>query len=79
MIETITSFLISYSVEIGCSGVFIAGVGAYTYFKKQSKKEHKLVFYNITDRIVKAKKTQQVISDRVGGGSSKNGAFFKAS
>jgi len=79
MIETITTFIISYSVEIGCSGAFIAGVGAYQYFKKQGKKEHKLVFWNLTDRVIRSKKIQQQISDRVGGGNSKNGAFFKAS
>ena len=78
MVGAITSFLIEYSVEIACSTLFLGGFGAYNYIKKKGKREHKLVYWNVTDRIVKSKKLQQQISDRAGG-SSKNGTFFKTS
>lgn len=73
----ITAFLAAYVVEITCSSLFVAGVGVYGYIKTKSHSKHKLVYYNISDRVIKGKKIQQKISDRVGG-NSKNGTFFKA-
>ena len=59
MIGTITAFLIEKSIEIGLSAVFVIGVGVYGYWKAYHKiNEDKLVFYDITDRIVKSKKIQ---------------------
>lgn len=79
MIGTITAILLAHAVEIGASTVFIIGMGVYVYVKGVWKKnENKLVFYDITDRIVKSKKIQQRITDRAGG-NKKNETFFKAS
>jgi len=79
MIGTLTGFLIANAIEVGLSCVFVVGVGVYVFIKGRWKiDEDKLVFYDITDRIIKSKKAQQRISDRVGG-NKKDGTFFKAS
>jgi hypothetical protein len=74
----ITAFLVANAIEIACGGTFLAGFGIYNYFKTKGHSKHKLVYYNVSDRVIKGKKIQQKISDRVGG-NSKNGTFFKAS
>jgi|GEM_PF-2539701 len=79
MIGTISAILLAHAIEIGASTVFLVGFGTYIYVKGVWKKNvDKLVFYDITDRIVKSKKIQQRISNRVGG-NKKNETFFKAS
>ena len=79
MVGTASAFLIEYAIEITTSSVFLVGFGVYAYLKFHwVSDEEKLVFYDITDRIIKSKKIQQRISDRVGG-NKKDGAFFKAS
>jgi len=79
MIGTITAILIENSIEIGASSVFLLGFGIYIYVKGHwVTNEDKLVFYDLTDRIIKSKKIQQRITDRVGG-NKKDGTFFKAS
>jgi hypothetical protein len=76
---TATTILIKYAIEIGASSVFLIGFGIYAYIKLHWKtNEDKLVYYDITDRIIKSKKIQQRINDRVGG-NKKDGTFFKAS
>jgi len=78
MISTITAILIDHVIEISVSSVFLAGFGTYVYFKNNGKiKSHKLVYYDVTDRIVKSKKIQQRINDRCGGNKNDTG-FFKA-
>ena len=79
MIGTMTGFLIANAIEVGSSTIFLVGFGVFVYIKGHWKtNEEKLVFYDITDRIVKSKKIQQRITDRVGGNKN-NGTFFKAS
>jgi hypothetical protein len=74
----ITTFITTRIAEITCSVIFIAGLGVYGYIKNKGNNKHKLVYYNLSDRVIKGKKIQQKISDRVGG-SGKNDTFFKAS
>lgn len=74
----ITAFLVKYVAEIVCSSIFVAGVGVYGYFKTKGHSKYKLVYYNVSDRVIKGKKMQQRINDRVGG-NGKNDTFFKAS
>ena len=78
MVGTLTAFLIKYTIEIGISSVFLVGLGVYSYLKLRWKSTEKLVFYDLTDRIIKSKKAEQRITDRVGG-NKKDGTFFKAS
>ena len=79
MISTITAVLIAHSIEIGASSVFLIGFGTYVYVKGVWKENvDKLVFYDLTDRIIKSKKIQQRITNRVGG-NKQNETFFKAS
>ena len=78
MISVMTAFIIKNAIEIGISTVFLMGFGVFTYFKLRWKTTEKLVFYDITDRIIKSKKIQQTITNRVGG-NQKDGTFFKAS
>lgn len=80
MVGTITAILIAHSIEIISSSVFLVGFGTYAYLKTNGKpNNHKLVYYDVTDRIIKSKKIQQRITDRAGGSNQKNGTFFKAS
>ena len=79
MIGAITAVLLAHAIEIGASTVFLAGFGVYIYVKGVWKKnEDKLVFYDLTDRIIKSKKIDQRITKRVGG-NTQNETFFKAS
>jgi hypothetical protein len=75
----LSAFLMTNLAEIVCGGTFLGGFSIYTYFKLKGKmNKHKLVYYNVSDRVIKAKKISHTITDRAGG-SGKNDTFFKAS
>jgi len=74
---SILAFLTEYTLEIGLSSVFVVAYSAYTITKARGQtNKYKLVYYDLTDRIIKSKKAQKKINDKVGGGKN-NGDFFK--
>ncbi len=77
MIETITSFLISYSVELGCSGAFMAAFGTYIFFKSKgnNSSEFKVQYCDVSQVIRQYKKLDKRMSESISGGN-KNDKFF---